>query len=125
VKELQPDLVLTDIRMPIMHGVAATKTIQTNFQATNVLVFTTFDDDLYIKAGLQNGAIGYLLKNTPSEELAVAIRAVDKGFSKLSPGIFKKLLTQFPTIAPDPVESIPPSFSRTHTQRKTGFTVNC
>jgi DNA-binding NarL/FixJ family response regulator len=109
VKELQPDVVLMDIRMPIIDGVAATKTIQTHFPATKVLVLTTFDDDLYIKAALQNGAMGYLLKDTPSEELAVAIRAVDKGFSQLSPEIVKKLLTQFPTTAPDPVKSIPPS----------------
>ncbi|WP_413171488.1 response regulator [Anabaena azotica] len=109
VQELQPDVVLMDIRMPIMDGVAATKTIQTRFPATKVLVLTTFDDDQYIKAALQNGAMGYLLKDTPSEELAVAIRAVNKGFSQLSPGIVKKLLTQFPATAPDPEKSIPPS----------------
>jgi DNA-binding NarL/FixJ family response regulator len=109
VQELQPDVVLMDIRMPIMDGVAATKIIQTRFPATKVLVLTTFDDDEYIKAALQNGAMGYLLKDTPSEELAVAIRAVDKGFSQLSPGIVKKLLTQFPATAPDPEKSIPPS----------------
>lgn len=109
VQELQPDVVLMDIRMPIMDGVAATKTIQTRFPGTKILVLTTFDDDQYIKAALQNGAMGYLLKDTPSEELAVAIRAVNKGFSQLSPGIVKKLLTQFPATAPDSEKSIPPS----------------
>jgi DNA-binding NarL/FixJ family response regulator len=111
VKELQPDVLLMDIRMPIMDGVAATKTIQTRFPGTKVLVLTTFDDDEYVKAALQNGAMGYLLKDTPSEELAVAIRAVDKGYSQLSPGIVKKLLTQFPATTTDPVPSIPPSLA--------------
>ncbi|MEA5616307.1 response regulator transcription factor [Cronbergia sp. UHCC 0137] len=97
ISQLHPDVVLMDIRMPIMDGVAATKAIQQNFSNTKVLVLTTFDDEEYVKAALQNGAMGYLLKDTPSEELAVAIRAVNKGYSQLGPGIVKKLLTQFPS----------------------------
>ena len=93
---LNPDVVMMDIRMPIMDGVAATKEIQQNFNSTKVLVLTTFDDDEYVSTALQNGAMGYLLKDTPSEELAVAIRAVYKGYTQLGPGIVKKLLTQFP-----------------------------
>lgn len=95
VAEFQPDVVLLDIRMPIMDGVAATKEIQKRFPTTKILVLTTFDDDEYVSAALQNGAMGYLLKDTPSEELAVAIRAVYKGYTQLGPGIVKKLLTQF------------------------------
>jgi DNA-binding NarL/FixJ family response regulator len=95
VAEFQPDVVLLDIRMPIMDGVAATKEIQKRFPQTKILVLTTFDDDEYVSAALQNGAMGYLLKDTPSEELAVAIRAVYKGYTQLGPGIVKKLLTQF------------------------------
>ncbi|ACC80981.1 two component transcriptional regulator, LuxR family [Nostoc punctiforme PCC 73102] len=95
VAEFQPDVVLLDIRMPIMDGVAATKEIQKRFSKTKILVLTTFDDDEYVSAALQNGAMGYLLKDTPSEELAVAIRAVYKGYTQLGPGIVKKLLTQF------------------------------
>ncbi|TAF07859.1 MAG: DNA-binding response regulator [Nostocales cyanobacterium] len=106
VEELHPNVVLMDIRMPIMDGVAATKAIQTRFPATKILVLTTFDDDEYVKAALQNGAMGYLLKDTPSEELAVAIRAVDKGYSQLSPEIVTKLLTQFPSTPP-----LPPSLA--------------
>ncbi|MFM5981869.1 MAG: response regulator [Sphaerospermopsis kisseleviana] len=111
VEKLQPNVVLMDIRMPIMDGVAATKEIQKQFPTTKVLVLTTFDDDQYVKAALQNGAMGYLLKDTPSEELAVAIRAVDKGYSQLGPGIVKKLLTQFPSTTPNPIPSIPPSLT--------------
>lgn len=95
VAKFQPDVVLLDIRMPIMDGVAATREIQKRFAKTKILVLTTFDDDEYVSAALQNGAMGYLLKDTPSEELAVAIRAVYKGYTQLGPGIVKKLLTQF------------------------------
>jgi DNA-binding NarL/FixJ family response regulator len=95
VAQLQPDVILLDIRMPIMDGVAATREIQKRFVKTKILVLTTFDDDEYVSAALQNGAMGYLLKDTPSEELAVAIRAVHKGYTQLGPGIVKKLLTQF------------------------------
>ncbi|WP_016952772.1 response regulator transcription factor [Anabaena sp. PCC 7108] len=111
VEKLQPDVVLMDIRMPIIDGVAATREIQKRFPNTKVLVLTTFDDDEYVKAALQNGAMGYLLKDTPSEELAVAIRAVDKGYSQLDPGIVKKLLTQFPSGLSKPTPSIPPSLA--------------
>ncbi|GAB1544503.1 response regulator transcription factor [Scytonema sp. NUACC21] len=100
IEHLQPDVVLMDIRMPIMDGVAATQEIQKCFPDIKVLVLTTFDDDEYVKAALHSGATGYLLKDTPSEELAFAIRAVHKGYTQLGPGIVRKLLTQFPTAAP-------------------------
>lgn len=83
IAELQPNVVLMDIRMPIMDGVAATREIQQQFSGIKVLVLTTFDDDEYVKAALQNGAMGYLLKDTPSEELAFAIRAVHRGYTQL------------------------------------------
>lgn len=95
VSELSPDVVLMDVRMPIMDGVAATKKIHDDFPAIKILVLTTFDDNSYVTAVLQNGAIGYLLKDTPSEELAVAIRAIYKGYTQLGPGIIKKLVSQF------------------------------
>jgi DNA-binding NarL/FixJ family response regulator len=95
---LQPDVILMDVRMPIMDGVAATQEIHQRFPDIKVLVLTTFDDNEYVSAALQYGAMGYLLKDTPSEELAVAIRAVHKGYTQLGPGIVKKLLTQFPPI---------------------------
>jgi DNA-binding NarL/FixJ family response regulator len=106
VEKLKPDVILMDIRMPIIDGVAATKEINHHFPHSKILILTTFDDDEYVKAGLQNGAMGYLLKDTPSEELAVAIRAVDKGYSQLGPGIVKKLVTQFPANS-QPVLAVP------------------
>ncbi|MEH1939195.1 MAG: response regulator transcription factor [Nostoc sp.] len=109
VAEFQPDVVLLDIRMPIMDGVAATREIQKRFPKTKILVLTTFDDDEYVSAALQNGAMGYLLKDTPSEELAVAIRAVHKGYTQLGPGIVKKLLTQFSNGTPTQSSAVPSS----------------
>ncbi|MEC4819517.1 MAG: response regulator transcription factor [Scytonema sp. PMC 1069.18] len=111
ISELNPDVILMDIRMPIMDGVAATREIQKRFQDVKVLVLTTFDDDEYVKAAIQNGAMGYLLKDTPSEELAVAIRAVYKGYTQLGPGIVKKLLTQFVPVTPTQSSSPPPSLA--------------
>ncbi|MDZ8239666.1 MAG: response regulator transcription factor [Nostoc sp. ChiQUE01a] len=111
VAELQPDVVLLDIRMPIMDGVAATREIQKRFPKTKILVLTTFDDNEYVSAALQSGAMGYLLKDTPSEELAVAIRAVYKGYTQLGPGIVKKLLTQFSQPAPTQSAPVPSSLT--------------
>lgn len=111
VATLQPDVILMDIRMPIMDGVAATREIQKRFVGIKVLVLTTFDNDEYVTAALQNGAMGYLLKDTPSEELAVAIRAVYKGYTQLGPGIVKKLLTQSSNIASTQSLPIPPTLA--------------
>lgn len=87
---LQPDLVLMDIRMPVMDGMTATQIICDRFPNIKVLVLTTFDDEQYIEQVMEFGAIGYLLKDTPSEELADAIRSAHKGYTQLGPGLFKK-----------------------------------
>ncbi len=109
VETLQPDVVLMDIRMPIMDGVAATQEICQRFPNVKILVLTTFDDDQYVAQALRFGAIGYLLKDTPSEELAAAIRAVDKGYTQLGPGLVDKLIAKVPSSSP-PV-SLPPSWA--------------
>ncbi|NJN58931.1 MAG: response regulator transcription factor [Leptolyngbyaceae cyanobacterium SL_5_9] len=92
IELLQPDVVLMDVRMPIMDGVAATRTIGQQFPQTRVLILTTFDDDEYVSRAMQFGARGYLLKDTHSEELAQAIRSVHKGYTQLGPGLFEKVL---------------------------------
>ncbi len=91
---LQPDVVLMDIRMPILDGVAATQIICPQYPATKVLVLTTFDDREYVMQALQAGAAGYLLKDTPFEELTQAIRLVHKGYTQLGPGLASKVLAQ-------------------------------
>lgn len=108
VASLQPDVVLMDIRMPVMDGVAATREINQQFPGTKVLVLTTFDDDQYVAEALRCGAMGYLLKDTPSEELAVAIRSVERGYTQLGPGLVEKIMAQLPIAAP-PTAPSPPS----------------
>ncbi|WP_310428801.1 response regulator transcription factor [Chamaesiphon sp. VAR_48_metabat_135_sub] len=93
VKALQPDVILMDIRMPVMDGVTATREICQQFPAVNILVLTTFDDDISVSAAIEAGAKGYLLKDTPSEEIAAAIRAVDRGYTHLAPGMMAKVMS--------------------------------
>ncbi|MGB3786969.1 MAG: response regulator transcription factor [Phormidesmis sp.] len=92
-----PDVILMDMRMPVMDGVAATATISKQYPAIKVLVLTTFDDDELIAQSMAVGAQGYLLKDTPSEELAVAIRSVAKGYSQFGPGIVRKMIGALPS----------------------------
>ena len=87
-----PAVVLMDMRMPVMDGVAATRAIASRYPTIQVLVLTTFDDDDLIAQAMAVGAKGYLLKDTPSEELAQAIRSVAKGYSQFGPGILEKML---------------------------------
>lgn len=87
-----PDIALMDMRMPVMDGVAATKAIAQHYPTLKVLVLTTFDDDDLIAESMSAGAQGYLLKDTPSEELASSIRAVAKGYSQFGPGIVQKMM---------------------------------
>ncbi|NEP80921.1 MAG: response regulator transcription factor [Okeania sp. SIO3C4] len=103
IENLQPDVVLMDVRMPIMDGVAATKEICQRFPEVKILILTTFDDEQYVTQALRYGAAGYLLKDTPSEELGQAIQAVFKGYTQLGPGIGKKVISQMAI----PVSNLP------------------
>ena len=93
VEALQPDLVLMDVRMPVMDGVTATRLIRDRFPNIKVLVLSTFDDDEYIGQAMEGGAIGYLLKDTPHEQLAQSIRSAYAGYTQLGPGSFHKAIS--------------------------------
>jgi RNA polymerase sigma factor (sigma-70 family) len=88
----QPDLILMDVRMPVMDGVAAIKKLSAQFSSIPVLVLSTFDDDEYITQAMQFGAKGYLLKDTAIEDIANAIKTAIKGYTQLGPGLFQKFL---------------------------------
>lgn len=110
IPTLQPDIVLMDIRMPVMDGVAATGAIAQQYPQTKVLVLTTFDDDEYVSQAMHQGAKGYLLKDTEPDELALAIRAVNKGHTQLGPGLFEKALMT-PATAAEPAKQPPPELA--------------
>ena len=92
---LHPDVVLMDVRMPVMDGLAATREITAMPQAPKVLVLTTFDLDDYVYEALRSGASGFLLKDASARELADAVRLVAAGDALLAPGITKRLIAEF------------------------------
>jgi len=93
VAALHPDVVLMDVRMPVMDGREATRLITQQFPEVKVLVLSTFDDDEYITDSIRAGAKGYLLKDMPSEELVQAIHLTYRGYTQLGPGLMEKLTT--------------------------------
>lgn len=105
VGQLQPDVVLMDIRMPVMSGIEATRRIREQFPEVKVLVLSTFDEDQDIAQSMRAGAKGYLLKDMPAPELAGAIRLVSRGYSQMAPGLLDKLMTT----VQEPVETEPQS----------------
>ncbi|MCA3747969.1 MAG: response regulator transcription factor [Rubrobacter sp.] len=96
-RALHPDLVLMDLRMPEMDGVAATERILAERPQTRVLVLTTYDSDADILRAVEAGASGYLLKDTPREELFAAIRAAMEGESPLDPAVAGRLMRRVRT----------------------------
>ncbi|MFE0020024.1 response regulator [Amycolatopsis sp. NPDC059021] len=93
-EQLRPDVVLMDVRMPILDGVEATKRIVAAGTA-RVLVMTTFDLDEYVYAALQGGASGFLLKDTQPDHLISALRSVASGDAVVSPSVTRRLLDRF------------------------------
>jgi DNA-binding NarL/FixJ family response regulator len=92
VGELKPDVVLMDLRMPEMDGVTAIGHIKSDHPDVHILVLTTYESDADILRAIETGATGYLLKDTPREELFGAIRTVAQGQSPLAPGVAARLM---------------------------------
>ena len=103
-RRLQPDLVLMDLKMPKMNGIQATKTIREQFPDVRVLVLTTYDADEWVINAIRNGAAGYLLKDTPQEELVKAIFNTVKGWNPIDPQVAGKLLER---VAHQPKSALP------------------
>ena len=102
VARAAPDVVLMDMQMPVLDGVAATRDIRAKHPNTQVIVLTTFDDDEYVFEGLRAGAVGYLLKDVTSDRLAEAIRSAARGESFLEPSVAAKVVAEFARLADAP-----------------------
>lgn len=94
-RSLAPSVVLMDLQMPLLDGVAATRRLHEEQPDCRVIVLTTFDDDEMVFDGLRAGAVGYLLKDAPSEKLAEAIRVAARGESFLQPSVAAKVVAEF------------------------------
>jgi DNA-binding NarL/FixJ family response regulator len=105
---LHPEVVLMDVRMPEMDGVAATRELSTRFPEIGVIILTTFEDNEIVFEGLKAGARGYLLKDISSEEMAEAVRRVAAGEALIQPSITRKVLAEFSRLA-DEAENSPQS----------------
>ncbi|WP_435746124.1 response regulator transcription factor [Nocardioides sp. SYSU DS0663] len=101
------DVVLMDVRMPRVDGVAATRTLAQRPDGPRVLILTTFDLDEYAFAAIKAGAAGFLLKDAGPEELLGAIRAVHAGDSVVAPSTTRRLLDRFAAVLPDPAGATP------------------
>jgi DNA-binding NarL/FixJ family response regulator len=110
-RELRPDVILMDIRMPVLDGLAATITLREGADPPHVIVLTTFDADDYVLRALAAGADGFLLKDTPPNEILDAIRKVAAGDPMLSPSVTRRLIQQ---VAP------PDSSRTTRAQQRLG-----
>lgn len=110
---LTPNVVLMDLHMPLLDGVDATRRLRVLAPSIRVIALTTFDDDEYVFEALRAGAVGYLLKDTPSDKLFEAIRAAARGESFLQPSIAAKVVAEFSRMAaPKPAPLVEPLSER-------------
>jgi DNA-binding NarL/FixJ family response regulator len=105
-RELRPDVVLMDVRMPVLDGIAATRTVVGEALAGHVLVLTTFDEDRTVYDALAAGASGFLLKTAPPAQLVDAVRTVAAGEALLAPTVTRRLIAEF-VRRPPPGDDVP------------------
>jgi DNA-binding NarL/FixJ family response regulator len=107
VRSLLPSVVLMDLQMPALDGVAATRRLHEEQPDCRVIVLTTFDDDEMVFDGLRAGAVGYLLKDAPSEKLAEAIRVAARGETFLQPSVAAKVVAEFARLTRKTIGNLP------------------
>jgi DNA-binding NarL/FixJ family response regulator/uncharacterized protein involved in exopolysaccharide biosynthesis len=93
VGKLHPDLVLIDMEMPDLDGIATTRAILQQYTGVRVIVLSMHDDDNYVAQAVRAGAMGYLIKNTPTQDLVEAIKSVHRGYAQIGPGLLHKVIT--------------------------------
>lgn len=99
-ERLRPDVVLMDVRMPVMDGVEATRHLRARFPTARVIILTTFDDDEYVLEGLRGGALGYLLKDVSVQDLVEAIQTVMAGGVLIEPSVARKVVAELARLRP-------------------------
>jgi DNA-binding NarL/FixJ family response regulator len=113
-RALRPDVVLMDVRMPVMDGIEATRQIVASGSAARILVLTTFNLDEYVYAALRAGASGFLLKDVPPADLLTGVRAVAAGDAVVAPNVTRRLIDAFVDHLPDPATGRSPVDERLH-----------
>lgn len=108
-RRLRPDLVLMDIRMPVLDGIEATRRIVRAQPGARVLILTTFGLDRYVYEALHAGASGFMLKDAPPEEIAAAVRIVANGDALLAPAVTRAVIEEFARQRPNPPPAPPPA----------------
>lgn len=112
-RQLQPDVVLMDIRMPVMDGIEATQAIRAELPGCQVLMLTTFDDEALVVRAMQAGAVGYLLKTMPSDALGRAVLAAHQGLVQFDAAVGSVVIGKLADLAADPPPLDPASISLT------------
>jgi DNA-binding NarL/FixJ family response regulator len=111
-QRLQPDVVLMDVRMPVVDGIEATRRLMADGRTNSkVVMLTTFDMDEYVYDALRAGASGFLLKDVPPEQLVAGIRAVAGGDALLAPSITRRVIEEFVRRPPASIQTLPPELA--------------